>query len=260
LRAFPVLVPPLSQQSKIVEILSAGDDAIVRTKRLIAAQQTRKKGIMQRLLTGHIRFLGFGGEWARVHLREVFQRNIRRAGNRIVENVLSITASVGFVDQREKFGKVIAGKNIANYILLKHGEFAYNRGNSNAYPQGCIYMLEEFDEGAIPSVYYSFVATSNKVYPPFYKHYFESGALNGQLMRYISSSVRADGLFNISADNFFNILIPLPSLDEQIKITEILTTCDIEIDLQKRKLALLKSQKKGLMQRLLTGELRVKLD
>jgi len=120
--------------------------------------------------------------WRWVRLEDVFQR-IQRTIKTDVENVLSITARVGFVDQAEKFGRVIAGKNLERYILLRHGEFAYNKGNSNSYPQGCIYMLEEFEQGAVPNVYYCFRATSSEVCTEFYKFYFESGALNSQLRR-----------------------------------------------------------------------------
>lgn len=257
---FDVLLPPLHEQQKIAEILSVWDKAIEKSESLIAVLHQRKKGLTQRLLTGQVRFQGFKEKWKTVHLRDVFQRVLRKAGDKKVNCVLSITATVGFVDQREKFGKVIAGKNLANYTLLQKGEFAYNKGNSNSYPQGCIYLLEEFEEGAVPNVYFSFAKKSiNDVNAHFYKHYFESGALNPQLEKYISSSVRGDGLFNIAFDDFFNVKIPLPPIEEQNKIAAVLDTCDNEIKLQIKKLEALKKQKKGLMQKLLSGQIRVKV-
>lgn len=268
LRKVPIILPPLPEQRKIAEILSTWDEAVAASERLLASLRERKKGLMQRLLTppsaagqaGQVRFAGFDGMWREVHLRDVFQRVTRKVGDNRVEYVLSITATIGFVDQREKFGKVIAGKNLGNYVLLQKGEFAYNKGNSNAYPQGCIYLLEEFEEGAVPNVYFSFTAKSTEVvHPHFYKFYFESGALNPQLQKYISSSARADGLFNIAFDDFFSIKIPLPPIKEQEKIAAALESCDGELRTQAKKLKALQQQKKGLMQRLLTGQVRVQV-
>jgi type I restriction enzyme S subunit len=209
-------IPPFLEQRRVVEILSAWDQGIAVTERLISILQVRKKGLAQSLLSGKVRFPAFEEHWRTIHLHNIFQRVTRRVGSKKVERVLSITATVGFVDQREKFGKVIAGKNLANYVLLQKGEFAYNKGNSNAYPQGCVYLLEEFDEGAVPNVYFSFAVKSpNRANSRFYKHYFESGTLNPQLEKYISSSVRADGLFNIAFEDFFSVKVPLPSIEEQ---------------------------------------------
>src|SRR6266508_3606499 len=59
---YPIILPPLQEQCKIVEILSTWDEAIAKTEQLIDALQQRKKGLMQRLLTGEVRFLGFDGK------------------------------------------------------------------------------------------------------------------------------------------------------------------------------------------------------
>jgi len=189
--------------------------------------------------------------WRWVRLEDVFQR-IQRTIKTDVENVLSITARVGFVDQAEKFGRVIAGKNLERYILLRHGEFAYNKGNSNSYPQGCIYMLEEFEQGAVPNVYYCFRATSSEVCTEFYKFYFESGALNSQLRRLINSGVRNDGLLNLPADHFFRVRIPLPPIDEQRRIAEVLRDADANIARVEAQIEAAQAVKRGVMQRLFT--------
>jgi type I restriction enzyme S subunit len=262
--------PPISMQLKIAQILSTWDRAIERVQRLIEAKQRLKKGLMQGLLTGRLRFPEFGEsinstdafppDWEVKKLKQVFSQIDRPLGNHVPESVLSISAKIGFVDQKTKFGKVVAGKSLEKYILLQRGEFAYNRGNSNAYPQGCIYMLTEYDEGAIPNVYYAFRVKSGNIFPQFYQYYFESGLLNPQLKMFISSSARGDGLFNISSKDFFRIRIIVPPFEEQKKIAGVLGGMDEQIALLKKYLERLKEQKKGLMQKLLTGEIRVKVD
>ena len=265
-----VPIPPIQEQEKIIQILSTWDRAIEQTQRLIEAKQRQKKGLMQGLLTGKLRFLEFGEsintsdafptDWEVNKLKQVFSQIDRSLGNHVPESILSISAKIGFVDQKAKFGKVVAGKSLEKYILLQRGEFAYNRGNSNAYPQGCIYMLTEYDEGAIPNVYYAFRAKSGNIFPQFYQYYFESGLLNPQLKMFISSSARGDGLFNISSKDFFGIRIVVPPFEEQKKIAGVLGGMEEQIGLLKKYLEKLKEQKKGLMQKLLTGEIRVKLD
>ena len=256
LRSFPIPLPPLAEQRKIAEILSTWDEAIQLVESLIAAMKERKRGLMQRLLTGEVRFPGFDGEWEEVRLGDVFDR-VTRTVNDESENVLSITAGVGFVDQGKKFGRVIAGKNLERYIKLLRGEFAYNKGNSNLYPQGCIYRLEEYEEGAVPNVYYCFTPSAPHIVGDFYRHYFESGALNGKLRPLINSGVRNDGLLNLSADAFFGIEVVVPSPEEQHEMASFFDMVTDEIRNQQMYLNHLREQKKGLMQRLLTGEVRV---
>jgi type I restriction enzyme, S subunit len=214
---------------------------------------------MKLLLTGEVRFKGDAlsqEEWVYKNFKEVFER-VERSVHREIEYVLSITAKVGFVDQSKKFGRVIAGKNLENYTHLLRGEFAYNKGNSKSYPQGCIYRLDEFEEGAVPNVYYCFRAASESISADFYKYYFESGALNEQLRPIINAGVRNDGLLNISADDFFDLIVVVPPLEAQEYIAEFLQYIDLEIELMTKQFEALERQKRGLMQQLLTGALRV---
>ena len=161
----------------------------------------KKKSVVPRL-----RFPEFrnAGEWEVKQLGEI--------SNRIVEKVcdeelvpVSITAGTGFVSQVEKLGRNISGKQYKNYVRLRKRQFSYNKGNSKVYPQGCIYQLHEFEEAAVPNVFYSFEFRKDYV-PEFFEGYFELNYHGKQLAKYITSDARSDGLLNISADNFFNII------------------------------------------------------
>lgn len=267
IRPYKIPLPEINEQNNIIKVLCVWDRAIEQTRKLIDAKKRLKQGLMQQLLTGRMRFPEFGkpaerlGElpegWRRAKLSSLFNR-IERPVKTDVKNILSITARVGFVDQREKFNKVIAGKNLENYVLLKKGEFSYNKGNSKAYPQGCIYRLEEFEEGAVPNVYYSFAPFSDSVSSDFYKHYFEHGSLNQQLSALINKGVRNDGLLNLSAHDFFRVKVLVPPIEEQTKIASVLTCLSKKIVSLVQKESALINQKQGLMQKLLTGEIRVK--
>lgn len=257
LRNFPVFIPPLAEQSKISALVAVWEDAIVRVKKLIDAKKKLKQGLMQQIIKRRKRFEKHGSNrWRICALRDVFDRVLRPLNSDEPE-VLSITARVGFVTQKEKFSRVIAGNTLERYILLKKGEFAYNKGNSKAYPQGCIYRLENFEQAAVPQVYICFTAKSSDIDAEFYKYYFESGLLNGQLMSIINTGVRNDGLLNLDAEDFLKIRIHVPPLKEQREVAKLFQTLDKEILCLQKEIEALRLQKKGLMQKLLTGKVRV---
>jgi len=206
-------------------------------------------------LVPRLRFPEFrgAGEWNNFKLTQISERLQEKVGSRKLTTV-SITAGFGFVSQVEKFGRDISGEQYKNYILLKHGEFSYNKGNSKAFPQGCIYQLDEFNKVAAPSAFISFKFNSDFV-PEFFKGYFDSNFHGYQLLRFITSGARSDGLLNISPAHFFSIRLPTPqSKGEQQKIADCLSSLDTLIAAQAEKIDALKTHKKGLMQQLFPRE------
>ena len=189
------------------------------------------------------------GEWKIVLLKDFTERIKSKVGNAQLRPI-SISAGIGFVDQKNKFGRDISGNQYSNYIVLKKGEFAYNKGNSIKYPQGCVYQLKEFEIVACPNVFVCFRIINNSVCPDFMSAYFASNYHGKQLQQYITSGVRSNGLLNISAETFLGIKTPLPSSAEQKKIADCLSSLDKYIEATRRKLELLKEHKRGLMQRL----------
>nr|WP_238710300.1 restriction endonuclease subunit S [Oceanipulchritudo coccoides] len=259
LRDFSIPLPPINEQARISTILSTCDEAIEVTDDLIKAKQRQKKALMQQLLTGKKRLPGFEGEWTETILDDLCTRLKDVADDPEGYPVLSITAGTGFVSQQDKFSRVIAGKQVENYVVLKRGEFAYNKGNSYRYPQGCVYQLSEYDEGLVPNVFYSFRLDEEQADPDFIKQYFLAGLHNKNLYRWINSGVRNNGLLNLNASDFFKLSIDLPPLPEQKAIGRVLCEADTEIKTLGEKLNALKQQKKALMQKLLTGQVRVKV-
>lgn len=213
-------------------------------------RMNKKKEIVPKL-----RFPEFGTSegWKKYKLRELADRITQKVGdNKLV--TLSISASIGFVSQAEKFSRDISGKQYCNYIYLKKGEFSYNKGNSKTFPQGCIYELKEYEEAAVPNAFISFRFKKNLV-PSFYQGYFDSNFHGKQLIRFITSGARSDGLLNISPTDFFSIVLPTPvKKEEQQKIADCLSSIDELIDAESRKLKALEKYKKGLMQKLFPTE------
>ena len=193
--------------------------------------------------------------WEIYKLKEISNEITERAGNREFET-LSISAGIGFVNQANKFGKELSGKQYEKYTVLHKGDFSYNKGNSKIYPQGCIYKLNDRECAAVPNVFESF--RLNKGNPEFFEQLFLSGFLNKQLFRKINHGVRDDGLLNLKSEDFYDVFIVFPPLEEQQKIAEILSTQDKVIELKEKLIAEKQRQKKYLMQQLLTGKRRLK--
>lgn len=167
-------------------------------------------------------------KWVTRPLRDIAER-IRRTSDDQNIDALTISSTEGWVEQRKKWARDMAGKSIEKYTLLHKGEFSYNRGNSKTYPQGCIFRLESWDKALVPNIYHSFRIRSKDIDGSFLQHFFAAGGLNEQLRSVITSSVRDNGLLNITADTFFSSEIPIPPLPEQAKIAEILSGIDREI-------------------------------
>lgn len=189
--------------------------------------------------------------WRETALGAVSSR-VRRPLTAEPDRVMMITSRGGFVDQSEKYSKEMAGKSLAKYIELRLGEFAYNRGNSTAYPCGCIYRLKSVDAAAVPFVYFCFSVDESEAAPDFLEQYFAAGTLNEQLGALINSGVRNNGLLNIPADAFFSVNVLLPPLGEQRKIAAILTAVDEAIEATQAVIEQLQVVKKAMMAELLT--------
>ena len=205
----------------------------------------RQKGVLPKL-----RFPAFQGheKWSCPSLSDISTPITRKVGDLSLETA-SITAGFGFVSQSKKFGRDISGKQYKNYIVLNEGEFSYNKGNSKKFPQGCIYKLTGFKKVAVPNSFISFRIKKNYV-ADFYRGYFDNNFHGWQIIQFITSGARSDGLLNINSDDFYSIKLPTPSEKEQQKIADCLSSIDELIAAEGQRLEALREHKKGLMQQL----------
>ena len=166
---------------------------------------------------------------------------------------MMLSAGNGFIMQSEKYSRENAGQSLKKYILLKQGELAYNHGASKAKQFGCCYELTE-PEARIPYVYHCFKVMDAE-YTPYIAMALNNAKMDKQLKRLVSSSVRMDGLLNISFEDYMSVTLHLPSSDEQKRIADFLKKIDKRIAVQERLLASLKKYKRGAIKSLFTQEL-----
>jgi len=182
------------------------------------------------------------------YLNEVSERN----KNRKILSVLSVTNSRGFINQSEQFGRAVASEDVSNYKIVRKGQFAYNPSRVNV---GSIDMLSSFEEGILSPMYVVFETNNNELLPEYLYYHIKSNWFTGHIPMFVQGSVRD----SLSFDGLSGMKFFIPSIDEQTAIANILQSADKEIQLLKFKLEKLKEQKKGLMQVLLTGKVRVKI-
>ena len=156
--------------------------------------------------------------------------------------------------QSEKYSRDNAGQSLKKYILLKKGELAYNHGASKAKQYGCCYELTE-DEARIPYVYHCF-KVSGAEHTPYVATALNNPKIDRQLKRLVSSSVRMDGLLNISFDDYMSVILHLPSLKEQTHIADFLKKLDERITAQEKLVASLKKYKRGVVKAILSKRIR----
>jgi len=190
-------------------------------------------------------------DWSTVRLSELAAR-VQRKVSGTPDDVLMITSGSGFVAQSDKYSRFMAGESLKTYTELRRGEFAYNKGNSKAYPYGCVFQLADYESAAVPSVYISFRIDDARLDRRFASHFFLARGLDPHLSRVITSGVRGNGLLNISPDAFFDAPVPLPPLPEQKKIAAILSSVDEAIQATQAVIDQTRRVKEGLLQDLLT--------
>ena len=260
-----IAVPPFSEQKTTAQILSTWDQAITATEQLLANSQQQKKALMQQLLTGKKRLLDengmvFSGEWRQAKLSRLFDR-VTLKNNGKSTNVVTISGQYGLIRQEDFFKKTVASETLDGYFLLKKGQFAYNKSYSNGYPMGAIKRLNRYEHGVVTTLYICFeLSEPEKSDSDYWEQYFESGLLNKELSQIAHEGGRAHGLLNVKPTDFFSLKVPVPNFKEQQKIATVLSTADQEVEVLQKKLAYLKQEKKALMQQLLTGKRRVKVD
>jgi len=258
LKGFKIVAPDIDVQDRIMAIIGTWDEAISKTEKLIQAKKRYKKGLMQRLLSGKVRFPEFEGEdWVEVKLGEVFDRITNKNESESVKNVLTISAQDGLVSQTDYYNKSVASKDLSNYIVLRKGDFAYNKSYSEGYPLGAIKRLDDYEKGVLSPLYICFRLTLDNVDSDFIAHFFEYRGLDHGIYKIAREGARNHGLLNVSVKDFFEIDLTIPQCEEQKKIASVLNEAMKEIELLESQLEKYQQQKKGLMQQLLTGKVRV---
>lgn len=239
---FIVILPSKQEQKKIAEILSTWDEGIETLEKLIEQKEILKKATMQKLFLEK-------ESWKMMRFDKIFKDFCKKNCPR--ERLLSATQENGVIPRDMLSGKVMSPEgSLEGYKLIEVGDFVISL---RSFQGG----LEYSKYRGILSPAYTVLKNIIDIDKDFYRHFFKSYKF---IEKYLSISVIGirDGK-QISYSDLSSVKIPYPPLEEQEKIGKILNCYDEELQLLNSKLEKLKDQKKGLMQKLLTGQIRVKI-
>lgn len=231
------MVPAFTEQKKIAEILGTWDRAIEELTGLIAEKKELKRGLMQRLLTGAQRLPGFTKPWKKNALSdlcsiETGKKDVNEGNPTGKYPFFTCAKTHTFSDSfsYDKEAILIAGNGDV-------GNCQYYNGKFEAYQR--TYILSDFQTNV------------NLLFQ----------ILNNKMARYAESQKQQGAMPYIKLGTLTDFIVYMPEdLEEQKAIADVLSKADAEIDLLNQQLDVLKEQKRGLMQKLLTGEIRVKVD
>lgn len=244
----PVLLPPLPEQQKIADILGTWDEALEKLDALIAAKARRKQALMQQLLTGHRRLPGFSAPWAKSKLGDLFLN--RTENNRLDLRLLSITADQGVVSRDTLTKRDTSSEDKSKYLRIAPGDIGYN---TMRMWQG-VSALSAME--GIVSPAYTILTPTPRIDGKFAAHFFKLPHTISLFHRHSQGLV--DDTLNLKYPTFAKIEVTSPSdVTEQRAIAAVLDTADAALRLLRQQRTALDHQKRGLMQQLLTGKVRV---
>ncbi len=252
-----LLIPPAKEQKKIARILSTWDRAIEVTEKLLKNSQQQKIALMQQLLTGKKRLPGFNGEWEDVPIKSMGKivsggtpdtnideywdgdvlwmtpTDVTALKHRHINNTKRKITQLGIKNSSAtlmpKGSLLVCTRATIGLMSISTTEITTNQGFKNVVPNN------QYDVGFL---YYLF---------NFFKNKFVSYACGSTFLE-------------LSKKDFEKLRFLCPPVDEQRKIASVFSAADKEIEILEQKLGCLRQEKKALMQQLLTGKRRVKVD
>lgn len=270
IRALNINTPAICEQDKISQILTAWDKAISVTEKLLANSQRQKKALMQQLLTGKKRLLDengvrFSGDWGKFTLSHFGKciRGVSYKPENICENESDNTirllrsTNIQNGELNDKDLIILPKKLVKPMQVLMDGDLAICMANGSKSLVGKSAPYKPNDADYTIGAFCALFRPLKSVSSSFVKFLFESNQYQSQLLVILAGS----SINNLKGSDIESINIDAPlHYKEQQKIAAVLSVADAEISTLEKKLACLKDEKKALMQQLLTGKRRVKVD
>lgn len=269
IQGFRLWLPTLPEQRKIAEILRTWDEAIEKLEALRAAKLRRHRALTHSLVFGtrqldrfrttdevvaH-RWFTLPANWGVKPIGKLAREISERNGEAEQHEVLSCSKYDGFVRSLEYFKKQVFSADLSGYKKIWRGDFGFP---SNHIEEGSIGLQNLTDVGVVSPIYTVFRFAPEKVDADYafavlktglYRHIFE-----------VSTSASVDRRGSLRWSEFSKLPFPLPSLAEQRAIAEVLRTAQTDLDALNTEIEALIRQKRGLMQKLLTGDWRVNVE
>lgn len=248
-------IPPKNEQQEIAKILSVQNESIRIKENILIEKKKQKNYLMQSLLnpksSNFKRLKGFDDEWKTVRISEVM-KNVVRGVAKPSEGYWRLgLRSHGkgtfhqFVDDPSKVSMDTLYKVKKNDFIVNI-TFAWEHA---------VAVADDCDEGKLVSHRFPTYEFIYGNVPEFFKQYILRKRFKKQLQDISPGGAGRNRV--MSKKDFLNLYILIPGADEQLRIADILFNADKEIEFLEQELEQEKHKKKALMQKLLTGKVRV---
>ena len=235
--------PTISEQQKIGEFFSKLDRQIELEEQKLEKLEEQKKGYMQKLFSQEIRFKDNKGnnypDWKIVEIGDILEERTERSGE---GDMLSVTINNGIIKFDEIDRKDNSSKDKSNYRKVYKDDIAYNSMRMWQGASG----KSEYEGIASPA--YTVTIPSENINPDFIAYYFKTHKMIHKFK--INSQGLTSDTWNLKYRQLKDIKLNLCSKEEQNKIANLLIMYDKLINKQKHKLEILKTNKKGFLQKM----------
>lgn len=238
---YKILLPPLPEQKAIADLLATWDVAIEKTERLIEAKERRFRGLMQALLREKL-------GWRKVKIGSFLTESRIAGSNGLDAKKLTVKLyGNGVVAKNEKR----LGSETTNYFSRRSGQFIYSKLD---FLNGAFGVIPEELDGYESTLDLPAFDFSPEVCREWFLYFVTRPEYYTKQLGLAKGQRKAR---RVSPSEFLGSKIPFPPIEEQRQVSEKLSLIEREITLEKQILEQYKTQKRGLMQKLLTGEWRV---
>ena len=221
-----------NEMNKISALLDLLDERIATQNKIIEDLKKLKSAIVEMEYSHMTKNIS--------HIGDFIEQTSKRNKDSVIQNVLSVSNSQGFIQQSEQFeNRIVASDDTSNYKIVERNDFAFNPARINV---GSIARLITFERGIVSPMYICFRTKCN-LFPEYLDYYFESKQFFTEIQKRLEGSVRQC----LSFDGLCNIPLCVPSVEIQRQIGKRLSTLVQEIKLEIDFLELLQKQKKFLL-------------
>lgn len=241
-------LPPLPEQHRIAAILSTWDRAIETLESLIAAKDRRKQALMQQLLTGRKRLPGFETPWRNVVFGDFLTESRLPGSHGAAARKLTVRLYGRGISEKNE---ARAGSSNTRYYTRRAGQFIYSKLD---FLNGAFAIIPSHLDGLESTLDLPAFDIAPTVHPTWMLTYLTRPEFYENCVGFAAGGRKAR---RVNPNQFLSIRLKLPSLPEQTAIASVLISADRELALHRQHLEALRTQKRGLMQKLLTGQVRV---
>lgn len=262
------LPPTTAEQEAIAGALTDADALIESLESLLAKKSQIKQGAIQELLSGKRRLPGFGGVWKAKPLGELFnfsggfsasRDQLSTEGHCYLHYGDIHTTKRTFVDARADFQEIpkldVPLKRIVPSALLCDGDVVFvDASEDEEGVSRHVVVANPENKPFIAGLHTIVAKAKSDALDHLYRRYcFQASALKEQF-RFFAVGAKVSG---ISKANIAKVLLPVPSVEEQVSIAAILSVMDAEVAGLQARLSKARQLKQGMMQELLTGRIRL---